>query len=286
MDGDPPSRPAAHRRVPALRHPPRPTRSRRPRRPRDRARRGRARAVRAAARDVLIAERLHGRPLDADHGAPARLVSPRQHQHQAPLPHRAPPRRAGRHPGRPPGQPGRAARAAHHGPSAGAGLGGGAPPVPPAPVAAAPVPAHDPVRRPPRPAMRLPDSVHTARPWRIHALMRDFRLEDVWALPMPGGPDDLPRLLHQFAAGDPSRSSSTAVRTLLAIRWRLGALLETVASAARTWLRSRRSGAASSTRRCCARWGGAGAPTPPRPPTTRTRRRGARRGRGSSCGSR
>ena len=29
--------------------------------------------------DVLIAERLDGRPLDADHGAPVRLVSPRQY---------------------------------------------------------------------------------------------------------------------------------------------------------------------------------------------------------------
>jgi DMSO/TMAO reductase YedYZ molybdopterin-dependent catalytic subunit len=33
----------------------------------------------ALADDVLIAERLDGRPLDADHGAPARLVSPRQY---------------------------------------------------------------------------------------------------------------------------------------------------------------------------------------------------------------
>ena len=73
--------------------------------------------------------------------------------------------------------------------------------------------------------MRLPDSVHTSRPWRIHALTPDFRLEDVWALPTPGGPDDLPRLVQQFASGDPSRSSSTAVRTLFAIRWRIGALL-------------------------------------------------------------
>jgi DMSO/TMAO reductase YedYZ molybdopterin-dependent catalytic subunit len=30
----------------------------------------------ALAEDVLIADRLHGRPLDGDHGAPARLVSP------------------------------------------------------------------------------------------------------------------------------------------------------------------------------------------------------------------
>jgi DMSO/TMAO reductase YedYZ molybdopterin-dependent catalytic subunit len=31
------------------------------------------------AEDVLIAERLDGRPLDGDHGAPARLVSPNQY---------------------------------------------------------------------------------------------------------------------------------------------------------------------------------------------------------------
>jgi DMSO/TMAO reductase YedYZ molybdopterin-dependent catalytic subunit len=33
----------------------------------------------ALAQDVLIAERLDGRPLDSDHGAPARLVSPNQY---------------------------------------------------------------------------------------------------------------------------------------------------------------------------------------------------------------
>jgi hypothetical protein len=31
--------------------------------------------------------------------------------------------------------------------------------------------------------VRLPDSTHAARPWRIHELTPDFRLEDVWALP-------------------------------------------------------------------------------------------------------
>ena len=33
----------------------------------------------ALADDVLIAEHLDGRPLDGDHGAPARLVSPKQY---------------------------------------------------------------------------------------------------------------------------------------------------------------------------------------------------------------
>ena len=73
--------------------------------------------------------------------------------------------------------------------------------------------------------MRLPNTAHTSRPWRIHELTRDFQLEDVWALPTPGGPDDFPRLVQLMAAFDPSRSSSGAVRTLFAIRWKVGELL-------------------------------------------------------------
>jgi hypothetical protein len=70
--------------------------------------------------------------------------------------------------------------------------------------------------------MRLPNTAHTSRPWRIHELTRDFRLEDVWALPTPGGPDDFPRLVHLLATFDPSRSSSRVARTLFAMRWQLG----------------------------------------------------------------
>ena len=73
--------------------------------------------------------------------------------------------------------------------------------------------------------MRLPNSAHTARPWRIHELTRDFRVEDVWALPTPGGPGDFPRLVKVAASLDPSQSSSSAVRTLFAIRWKVGELL-------------------------------------------------------------
>src|SRR5205823_11820512 len=61
-----------------------------------------------------------------------------------------------------------------------------------------------------RSTMRLPNTEHTARPWRIHELTRDFRLEDVWALPTPGGPDDFPRLVQRFASTDPSQGSSGA----------------------------------------------------------------------------
>ncbi len=73
--------------------------------------------------------------------------------------------------------------------------------------------------------MRLPNTAHTSRPWRIHELTEDFRLEDVWALPTPGGPDDFPRLLQAMAAGDPSTHPSRAVRALFAIRWKIGELL-------------------------------------------------------------
>jgi Protein of unknown function (DUF2867) len=88
--------------------------------------------------------------------------------------------------------------------------------------------------------MRLPNTAHTSRPWRIHALTGDFRLEDVWALPTPGGRDDFPRLVHQFASGDPSELNARgqfvgsdesrdlrarAMRVLFAFRWKLGELL-------------------------------------------------------------
>jgi Protein of unknown function (DUF2867) len=73
--------------------------------------------------------------------------------------------------------------------------------------------------------MRLPNAAHTGLPWRIHDLTRDFRLEDVWALPTPGGRDDFPRLVQAIASGDPSRGRSRAARALFAIRWKVGELL-------------------------------------------------------------
>jgi hypothetical protein len=73
--------------------------------------------------------------------------------------------------------------------------------------------------------MRVPNTAHTSRPWRIHELTSDFRLEDVWQLSTPGGPGDFHRLVEAIASGNPSQGSSLAVRTLFAIRWKLGELL-------------------------------------------------------------
>ncbi len=72
---------------------------------------------------------------------------------------------------------------------------------------------------------RLPSSAHTSREWRIHEIAPDFRLEDVWALPVRGGRDDFPTLIRALTAGDPAGSSSRIARALWAIRWKLGELL-------------------------------------------------------------
>jgi hypothetical protein len=72
--------------------------------------------------------------------------------------------------------------------------------------------------------MRLPDTAHTSRPWRIHEITRDFRLEDVWGLPAPGRPDDFASAVQLIASSDPSQSSSRAVRTLFDLRWKIGGL--------------------------------------------------------------
>ena len=86
--------------------------------------------------------------------------------------------------------------------------------------------------------MRLPVTAHTSQPWRIHEVAPDFQVEDVWALPTPGGPHDLPRLVRQFAADDPCQLDargryvgdgshgivSRFSRALFALRWKLGDL--------------------------------------------------------------
>ncbi|HEV3047973.1 MAG TPA: DUF2867 domain-containing protein [Solirubrobacteraceae bacterium] len=71
---------------------------------------------------------------------------------------------------------------------------------------------------------RLPSSAHTSRPWRVHEITADFRLEDVWALPVRGEQGEFHALVEGFAAGDPAQSS-WPVRALWEIRWKLGELL-------------------------------------------------------------
>jgi hypothetical protein len=73
--------------------------------------------------------------------------------------------------------------------------------------------------------MKLPATADTSRPWRIHAIVPDFQLEDVWALPTPGYVDDFPILVAGFVSSDPARTSSRVARALWSTRWKLGDLL-------------------------------------------------------------
>jgi hypothetical protein len=75
--------------------------------------------------------------------------------------------------------------------------------------------------------MRLPRTAHTDRPWRIHEIACDFTLEDVWALPTPGGPDDLEWLVRQISEGIRGgvKGDGPVSRVLFTVRWKLGALL-------------------------------------------------------------
>jgi hypothetical protein len=74
-------------------------------------------------------------------------------------------------------------------------------------------------------AIKLPDSAHTSRPWRIHEFTGDFRLEDVWALPTRGDREEFPLLVEGFTAGDPAQTPSGAARALWTIRWKVRELL-------------------------------------------------------------
>ncbi|HET7666922.1 MAG TPA: DUF2867 domain-containing protein [Mycobacterium sp.] len=69
----------------------------------------------------------------------------------------------------------------------------------------------------------IPTAEHTARPWRIHEIAKDFRVLDVWALPTPGDQNDFARLVRLMGTFDPSETS-VVVRGLFAIRWTLGRL--------------------------------------------------------------
>jgi Protein of unknown function (DUF2867) len=72
--------------------------------------------------------------------------------------------------------------------------------------------------------MRLSNSAHESRPWRIREIAPDFTLEDVWALPAHGGAQDFQTLLEVMSSGleDPANWDSLPARVLWGVRDRLG----------------------------------------------------------------
>ncbi|GAA3038687.1 hypothetical protein GCM10020000_16120 [Streptomyces olivoverticillatus] len=71
----------------------------------------------------------------------------------------------------------------------------------------------------------MPIEAHTSRPWLIHEIAPDFRIEDVWSFRTPGaGPDDFPVMLAALEASNRPGKTTWPTRFLFAVRWKLGAV--------------------------------------------------------------
>jgi hypothetical protein len=70
--------------------------------------------------------------------------------------------------------------------------------------------------------LRIPNSAHESRPWRIREIAPDFTLEDVWALPVHGGAEDFQTLIDNTVSFDPTNAKSLPTRFLWGARDRLG----------------------------------------------------------------
>jgi hypothetical protein len=74
-----------------------------------------------------------------------------------------------------------------------------------------------------RDEMKLPKPEHERSPLRIHELVPDFTLEDVWALPVEGGAEDFDAFLEFMGSIDPTETENRPARFLWDLRDRLGA---------------------------------------------------------------
>lgn len=69
---------------------------------------------------------------------------------------------------------------------------------------------------------RLPNAEQERGPWRIHEIVSDFELEDVWALPAWGEAGDFDEFLELSLSLDPADSGSAPTRFLWNLRDQLG----------------------------------------------------------------
>jgi len=77
-----------------------------------------------------------------------------------------------------------------------------------------------------RDEMKRLKTEHERRPLRIHELVPDFTLEDVWALPVQGEPEDFEDFLRFIGSFDPSETENRPARFLWDLRDRLGTWLD------------------------------------------------------------
>lgn len=73
-----------------------------------------------------------------------------------------------------------------------------------------------------RDEMKRLKTEHERRPLRIHELVPDFTLEDVWALPVRGDAEGFEEFLEFIGGIDPSEAENRAARFLWGLRDRLG----------------------------------------------------------------
>lgn len=71
-------------------------------------------------------------------------------------------------------------------------------------------------------SIRLPNSTHTSQPWRIHTIVPDFILEDVWTIPVRGDAKDFKKLVEAWSLLDITTSRSRPLRFLWGARDFLG----------------------------------------------------------------
>ena len=83
---------------------------------------------------------------------------------------------------------------------------------------------HAPIRLSPIRTGPIPSGAYSCQSWRIHEITHDFELEDVWALPVQGGPDDFRAFVEAMMSSD-DRDFPAAYRLLFAVRWALGRIL-------------------------------------------------------------
>lgn len=75
--------------------------------------------------------------------------------------------------------------------------------------------------------MRIPNEIHLAHPWRIHEVLPDFTLEDVWAVPGIVGPlEDFDRAVAMVISSDPAHTANRPARLLWQARDLVGRRLD------------------------------------------------------------
>ena len=70
--------------------------------------------------------------------------------------------------------------------------------------------------------MRISNALHEAYPWVIRDVARDFRLLDVWELPVEGELGDFDTFLEGITSLDPAESGSAVSSALFSVRLRIG----------------------------------------------------------------